>query len=226
MSTNGSRPSGASGSSARPATTARISSTRSSRSAPTWAARPTGWPASRSSSAPATAAASTSRGSTSKARAPAPRTVQGLAGRRRPDRRRQEPEVPAGAGAVGRPGQLHPGLIGVRSPSGDHRDGSSQEWMQAVAQPRHRHSKIRWSIRHSVTARDDHGHRGQDHRDAALEERLPPPDADRPAEPRGGDADQLLPAPPPGQRPQAGDRACPTPGAWAERRSSCSSWRW
>ena len=39
----------------------RTSSTRSSRSAPTWAARPTGWPASRSSSARATAAASTSR---------------------------------------------------------------------------------------------------------------------------------------------------------------------
>ena len=53
-------------------TTGRISSTRSSRSARTWAARPTGWPASRNSSARATAAASTSPGSTSKGPAPRP----------------------------------------------------------------------------------------------------------------------------------------------------------
>ena len=44
-STIDSRPNGASGSSARPGTTARTSFTPSSRSARIWAARPTGWPA-------------------------------------------------------------------------------------------------------------------------------------------------------------------------------------
>ena len=66
----GTRPNGASGSSGRPDTTGRISSTRCNRSARTWAARPTGWPPSRNSSARATEAGSTSPGSTSRARRP------------------------------------------------------------------------------------------------------------------------------------------------------------
>ena len=91
-------------------TTARTSSTPSSRSAPTWAARPTGWRASRSSSARATAAASTSPGSTSKgprpgpwngSRSPWPTTARSWSTRARSSSK---------SWAVVRPGQLHRGL--------------------------------------------------------------------------------------------------------------------
>ena len=71
-----------------------------SRSARTWAARPTGWPPSRNSSARATAAAFTSRESISRGPPPPPRAIQGRARRRRPDHGRQEPEIPARVGAM------------------------------------------------------------------------------------------------------------------------------
>ena len=83
---------------------------------------------------------------------------------------------------------------------GPHRSRSIEH--SRAREPRLRHRRTR-SIRHqgTIMAIVD-----KITEIAGLEEHLPPPDAHRSAQPRGGDAHQLLPAPAPGQRPQAGDR--------------------
>ena len=130
-------------------------------------------------------------------RRPGPRPLERfkvVARRRRPDHRRQEPEVP------GRARRSGPTPTASSSPERRSLDARDRR-LPRPSEP------DRVTTGRDRRPRDDHVHRRQDHRVAGLEERLPPPDADRPAQPGGGDADELLPAPAPGERPQAGDRA-------------------